>query len=141
MRGDQAQQADYTLIFDGGSLGNPGPGYGSYMVIRNRDGRQRIQRLSFEAEMTNNEAEYQALIVGLEGLLETVKPDGHQPSDLSLEVRGDSRLALNQVAGIWKTRKPHLMPLCDRARELLSQFGVFTLTWQAREQSEEALGH
>jgi ribonuclease HI len=141
MTDKQTGQADYTLIFDGGSLGNPGPGYGSYVVIHNPDGRQRIQRLNFREEMTNNEAEYQALIAALEDLLQTLRSAGHQPSGLSLEVRGDSRLVLNQVEGIWKTRKPHLMPLCDRARELLGQWGSFTLTWQARARSEEALGH
>lgn len=141
MRDDQAQQADYTLIFDGGSLGNPGPGYGSYMVIRNRDGRQRIRRLNFREEMTNNEAEYRALIAGLEDLLEALRSAGRQPSDVSLEVRGDSRLVLNQVAGTWKTRKPHLMPLRDRAREFLNPFGDSALNWQERERSEEVLGH
>ncbi|HID86432.1 MAG TPA: ribonuclease HI family protein [Anaerolineae bacterium] len=135
------EQADYTLIFDGGSLGNPGPGYGSYVLIRHRDGRQRIRRLNFKEEMTSNEAEYRALIAGLEDLLETIRSAGRRPSDFSLEVRGDSRLILNQVAGTWKTRQPHLMPLCDRARELLNRFGAFTLTWQGRERSEEALGH
>ncbi|MFQ6058402.1 MAG: ribonuclease HI family protein [Anaerolineae bacterium] len=141
MTGEQAQQADYTLIFDGGSLGNPGPGYGSYVLIRNRDGKQRIRRLNFEEEMTNNEAEYRTLIAGLEDLLGTISGAGRQPADFSLEVRGDSRLILNQVAGTWKTRQPRLMPLCDRARELLGQFGAFTLTWQERRRSEEALGH
>jgi ribonuclease HI len=129
------------LIFDGGSLGNPGPGYGSYVLIRHRDGRRQIRRLNFREEMTNNEAEYRALIGALEDLLKMVRSAGCPPSDLSIEVKGDSQLILHQVAGTWKTRQPHLMPLCDRVRELLGQFDAFTLTWQARGQSEDALGH
>ena len=33
--------ADYTLVFDGGSQGNPGPGYGSYALIKGRRGKPR----------------------------------------------------------------------------------------------------
>lgn len=132
---------DYTLIFDGGSLGNPGPGYGSYALIRNVDGKQRIQRLEFGEDMTNNEAEYRTLIAGLEDMLDTIEQAGREPSDFSIEVRGDSRLILNQTAGEWKVKQPHLRPLCDRARELLGRFGEFELTWQERDASVDVLGH
>ena len=50
--------ADYVLIFDGGSHGNPGPGYGSYALVRASDEKQDLVRLDFGREMTNNEAEY-----------------------------------------------------------------------------------
>ncbi len=132
---------DYTLIFDGGSLGNPGPGYGSYVLIRNVDGAQRMERLDFGEEMTNNEAEYRTLIAGLQDIVSTIERAGHDPSAFSIEVRGDSRLILNQVAGDWKVRQAHLRPLCDRARELLHRFGEFQLTWQERAESVDTLGH
>lgn len=132
---------DYTLIFDGGSLGNPGPGYGSYVLIRNTDGRQRIQGLEFGEEMTNNEAEYRTLLAGLEDIVGTIERAGCDPSAFSIEVRGDSQLIINQVAGRWKVKQLHLRPLCDRARELLRRFGEFELTWQERGESVDALGH
>ncbi len=40
---------DYTIIFDGGSQGNPGSGYGSYALIRNHDSKLRKKRLRFGA--------------------------------------------------------------------------------------------
>lgn len=132
---------DYTLIFDGGSLGNPGPGYGSYALIRNVDAKQRIKRLDFDEEMTNNEAEYRTLIAGLEDILGVIKRAGRDPSEFSIEVRGDSRLIINQVAGNWKVKQLHLRPLCDRARELLRHFGEFELVWQDRDESVDVLGH
>jgi len=131
----------YTLIFDGGSYGNPGPGYGSYVLVRNRDGKSRIQRLDFEEEMTSNEAEYRTLIAGLQDLISTIHTAGRSPSDFTLEVRGDSRLILHQVSGKWKTNSVELMPLRDKAGELLNQFGGFILVWQERDKSERILGH
>lgn len=133
--------ADYTLIFDGGSLGNPGRGYGSYASIRNVDGKQLIKRLEFGENMTNNEAEYQTLIAGLEDIVGTIEEIEGDPTAFSIEVRGDSRLILNQTAGKWKVKKLHLRPLRDRAQELLQRFGEFELTWQKRDVSVDILGH
>ncbi len=135
------EKADYTLIFDGGSLGNPGAGYGSYILVRNLDGKRRVKRLQFGDDMTSNEAEYRALIAGLEDLVATIRKAKRSPGDFSLEVRGDSKLVLYQVAGRWKAKKPHLMPLRDKVEELLGQFGSLALIWQRREQSERVLGH
>jgi len=135
------EKTDYTLIFDGGSLGNPGPGYGSYILVRNVDEKRRVKRLQFGDDMTSNEAEYRTLIAGLEDLLSTIRKAGRSPQGFSLEVRGDSRLILYQVARRWKTKKPHLMPLRDKVEELLEGFGSITLIWQRRDKSEKVLGH
>jgi len=132
---------DYTLIFDGGSYGNPGLGYGSYVLIRNKDGKQRVERLRFGEDMTSNEAEYRTLIAGLEDLVSTIRKAGRSPHEFSLEVRGDSRLILYQVAKRYKTKKLHLMPLRDKVEELLEEFRSITLIWQRRDKSERVLGH
>lgn len=39
--------ADYTIIFDGGSRGNPGPGYGSYALVREYNGKQSKSAIGF----------------------------------------------------------------------------------------------
>ena len=52
--------ADLILVFDGGSQGNPGAGYGSYAVFEGTRPGQ-VTRLSFPDPMTNNEAEYQVV--------------------------------------------------------------------------------
>ncbi|MFQ6001285.1 MAG: ribonuclease HI family protein [Anaerolineae bacterium] len=135
------KKPDYTLIFDGGSYGNPGLGYGSYVLIRNKDGKQRVKRLRFGEDMTSNEAEYRTLIAGLEDLVSTIRKAGRSPQQFSLEVRGDSRLILYQVARKWRTKKLHLMPLRDKVEELLEGFGSITLIWQRRDKSEKVLGH
>jgi ribonuclease HI len=133
--------ADYTIVFDGGSRGNPGQGYGSYALTRNQDGKLRRQRLRFGDLITSNQAEYQALIAALEDLIGTVLKAGRSPQDFSVEIKGDSRLVLHQLEGSWKTKSLNLMPLRDRAEELLAELGSYELTWQPREESVKVLGH
>ena len=70
---------DYLLIFDGGSKGNPGKGYGSYAIIRTQDGAQRVERVDFGDGYTNNEAEYDSLIAGLQDLLDRIEEAERQP--------------------------------------------------------------
>jgi len=132
---------DYTIVFDGGSHGNPGVGYGSYALIRNQDGKLRKRRLRFGDQVTSNQAEYQALIAALEDLTNTIVEAGRSPTDFSVEIKGDSQLIIRQVEGSWKTKSLNLMPLRDKVEELLAQMGSFELTWQPRERSEKLLGH
>ena len=134
-------QADYTITFDGGSQGNPGPGYGSYALRREQDGKQRLVRLDFGRQMTNNEAEYEALIAGLQGLIERIELADQSPGDFTVEVRGDSKLALNQVKGVWKTKDDRMRLLRNWARELLALFKAHRLVLQGREESVRVLGH
>jgi probable phosphoglycerate mutase len=133
---------DYTLVFDGGSLGNPGRGYGSYRVTRNGDGKQKVRRLEFGDHVTNNVAEYRALIAGLEDVAAMVKDDGKGPVEYSVQVLGDSKLVVEQVAGRWKVRAEGLKPLRDRAAALLGSFSQASgIRWQPRSASLRVLGH
>lgn len=132
---------DYTIIFDGGSRGNPGQGYGSYQITRARDGKSRVRRLEYPGRTTNNEAEYMTLIEALAELTVGIEKGGHAPHDFSVEVKGDSQLVINQVGGQWKVSQAHLQPLRDRAQALLRQFGRSKLTWHRRAKSVEVLGH
>jgi ribonuclease HI len=131
---------DYAIVFDGGSEGNPGFGYGSYAVIT-RDERQRIRRLDFEDDMTNNEAEYDTLIAALVDVSERIEAAGKRPADFTLEVRGDSRLVLRQVRGEWKATDERMRQRRDNVRSLLSRFGGYRLVEQSREESVKVLGH
>jgi ribonuclease HI len=131
---------DYVVIFDGGSEGNPGFGYGSYAVITS-DGRQRLRRLDFEDDMTNNEAEYDTLIAALVDVSERVGAAGKRLADFTIEVRGDSNLVLRQVGGEWKAKNERMRRRRDIVRSLLSRFGGHRLVEQPREESVRVLGH
>jgi ribonuclease HI len=132
---------DYILIFDGGSRGNPGWGYGSYALIRVQDGAQRLERLDFGDGYTNNEAEYDTLIGGLEDLISRIEEAGRQPQEFEVEVRGDSALVINQVQGRWKATEPRMKERRDRCRPLLRRFRAVKLKAQPREESVRVLGH
>lgn len=130
---------DYTIIFDGGSRGNPGPAYGSY-ILRARDGRESLQRLDF-GHGTNNVAEYRALIGALEDLVARIEQTGDDPARFTVEVRGDSQLVLNQVGGRWKIKQPHLRPLAEQAQGLLRRFASYVLLYHPRSENVRLLGH
>ena len=115
------QKADYTLVFDGGSRGNPGTTYGSFRLQRSGQRPSAARRLAF-GRGTNNEAEYQALIVGIQSLLDSLSAEHLDPQTVRLEVRGDSLLVLRQLDGSWKAREPRMRVLRDEARRLLDRF-------------------
>jgi len=48
------------------------------------------------------------------------------------EIYSDSMLVVNQVAGLWKIKKPHLKGLCEQAQKLLREKQV-KLIWIGRE--------
>jgi len=127
----------YEIVFDGGSLGNPGEGYGSY-VIEGPDGYRAHEQLSFGNGVTNNQAEYMTLIAALAHLREEHLGTARQ---LRLVIRGDSQLVLNQLSGRYKVRNPGLAPLHREAGLLLETFGGYELVWQPREKSVRVLGH
>ena len=133
---------DYTLIFDGGSRGNPGDGYGSYRLVRNADKKSKIRRLDFGPNVTNNVAEYRALIAGLEDLTAMVQESGKKPSDFSVAILGDSLLVTEQLNGHWKVRHENMKPLYAVAVDLLRAFGPgSSLAWHRRANSVRSLGH
>ncbi len=114
---------------DGGSRGNPGrAAYGS--VLRDAATGEVIgeacQTIGVE---TNNVAEYRGLIAGLQ-LAGAFAPDA------AVEVRMDSRLVIEQMAGRWKIKHPAMRPLSVAARALARR--VDTWTWIPREQNKAA---
>jgi ribonuclease HI len=138
----QAPRApDYILTFDGGSKGNPGWGYGSYAITRVQDGAQRLERLDLGDGYTNNEAEYDSLIAGLQRLLQRIEGAGRQPAEFAVEVRGDSALVINQVQGKWKAKDPRMRERRNRCQNLLARFGFVKLVAHPREESVRILGH
>jgi ribonuclease HI len=129
--------ADFTVVFDGGSLGNPGQGYGSY-EIAGPDGTVAARQVQFGNDMTNNQAEFRAVIAALEDLLERVGP---RSAALSVAVRGDSQLVIRGLTGEWRVKHPGLQPLYRRASDLLQRFGSVDLAWHPRRESVRTFGH
>ncbi|NIS63141.1 MAG: reverse transcriptase-like protein [Proteobacteria bacterium] len=117
------------LYVDGASRGNPGEaGAGFYLVDEN--GHAILQGRRFLGRMTNNAAEYKALILGLREALDV--------GGTSIEVYTDSELVARQMKGIYNVRNRRLRTLYREAVELLSRFHRYELISIRREDNREA---
>jgi len=117
------------LYVDGACSGNPGP-CGSAAIVKDADGTTLLERMRAFGPGTNNEAEYQALILGLETAA-PLKPD-------RLTIRSDSELLVRQVAGQYRIKAPHLKPLHTQVMRLLAPFKAVEIEHIRRELNTEA---
>jgi len=116
------------LYFDGGSRGNPGPAAVGWVIVTDdgivAEGADRIGRA------TNNQAEYEALVRGLEAAVDYGFEEVH--------VRGDSQLVVRQVRGEYDTSDPQLREKRARVRELLDRFDGWSIDHVPREINDRA---
>lgn len=139
-KGKREGKLSYDLIFDGGSIGNPGPAYGSYQIRRGGGKARKPIRLDL-GQGTNNEAEYHTLIRALQDLLDELNQDGIDPASVELVVYGDSQLVIRQLQGQWKAKNIRMRALRDRVLSLGKALGSVEYQHQARWRSVAALGH
>lgn len=129
-RGDAvARTGRITLKTDGGSRGNPGPS-GAGWVLFDSSGKIVATGNEFLGKRTNNEAEYAAVLLGLQAVFEL----GYTEVD----VRLDSDLLVKQIKGVYRVKKPHLKPLHEQALRLLRQFNDYTIAHIYRDANKEA---
>jgi ribonuclease HI len=131
------EQNEFQIVFDGGSKGNPGPGYGSFAIFHSDD-LILHEQIELGDWVTNNEAEYRTLVKALERVLELV---GAHSKETRVVIYGDSQLVVNQVNGLWKIKKAELFTLRNQIVELLNQFGMAEVKWHSRINSVYVLGH
>lgn len=93
------------------------------------DGKKEVLR-GVPGHGTNNEAEYQGLILGLEHAADA--------GATSVTVHGDSQLVLRQLEGRYAVKASHLKVLFGRANRLLHRFQDVELKWVERGQNAEA---
>jgi ribonuclease HI len=119
----------YTANVDGASRGNPGPA--AYAVIvRRPDGSVVYQLGKYLGRVTNNVAEYFALIGALDFCAE------HNVS--RLRVRSDSELLVRQMEGRYKVKSASLKPLHERAMRQSRSLAYFHIEHVPRELNAEA---
>jgi ribonuclease HI len=103
-------ESKWQLFFDG-AANKRGNGIGMLLIDPKDEHTPIAIKLNFE--VTNNAAEYEACVTGLEATLErNVK---------ELEVYGDSALIINQVSNKWRTIDPGLQKYHTYMEELISQ--------------------
>jgi ribonuclease HI/quercetin dioxygenase-like cupin family protein len=137
---EQHELMELNLVFDGGSRGNPGQGYGSYLV-QSPGRRPVVKRVEFGDNYTNNQAEYDSLIAALEYIIDRLNVTNRSPEQVALDIKTDSDLVVNQLQGTYKVKEGGLKPRHARSLELLDRFGAWMITWHPREESVRLLGH
>jgi ribonuclease HI len=98
---------------DGASRGNPGAAAYAYTI--ERDGEEDIEEADCLGRMTNNQAEYTALVRALEHGLEL-------GANYKVIVHSDSELMVKQFRGEYKVKDEDLRQLCEDARGLARRF-------------------
>ena len=97
----------FIIYTDGGARGNPGPA-GAGAVITDEAGREIKQVYQELGVMTNNEAEYEAVLLGL-NTLKKIK-GGPTVKTAAVEVRLDSELVARQLSGQYQIKEKNLQP-------------------------------
>lgn len=121
--------SNIVIFTDGASRGNPGPA-AIGVVIQDEKGNV-IGNISLcLGKATNNQAEYRAIIAGLEKAREMGATD--------VEVRSDSELVVRQLSGEYKVKNALLTPLYLKTQELSRGFSSFKVNYIPREKNSEA---
>ena len=124
-----------VVYTDGGSRGNPGPA-GVGVVIAN-DKNQVIKKYSKDiGERTNNEAEYEAVILAMQKLKQIFGKE--KVKDFDIEIRMDSELVARQLRGEYKIKEEKLFPFFIRVWNLRMDFGKISFKEIPRAKNKEA---
>lgn len=118
-----------VLYSDGSSRGNPGPA-AIGVVMLDGTGTTVGQFSERIGEATSNQAEYRALIAGLELALKL----GAKRVDVNL----DSELVARQLKGEYKVKNAGLKPLFHQTTQLLKEFNSFTIARLPRGENKRA---
>ncbi len=119
----------WVLNSDGGARGNPGPG-GVGIVLRRSDGSVAARGGAFLGSVTNNVAEYEALLWGMRAALALGATE--------LLVKADSELVIKQLRGEYRVKNEGLKPLFLQAQALRRKFASIEFTHVRRAENADA---
>jgi ribonuclease HI len=120
----------FFLFTDGASRGNPGPA-GAGVLLKDEAGRVILEGSQFLGRMTNNEAEYRALLFGLTKAATAVPGK-------TLVVLMDSELVISQLRGVYRIKAAHLRELLMEVKVKESAFEKLIYKLIPREKNAQA---
>jgi queuosine biosynthesis protein QueD len=121
--------ARHVLWADGASRGNPGPAGAAYVLVDPAGGQVAADG-RYLGTVTNNVAEYEAVVAGLAAAKDLGVSE--------LEVRLDSELVVRQLNGEYRVKDEKLQPLHREAARLLSSFDSTAVAHVPREENRAA---
>jgi len=124
------------IYTDGGSRGNPGiAGAGAF--ITDSAGKVLKEASQYLGKGTNNFAEYEAVILGLQTLKKLFSKD--KLKELDIEVKLDSQLIARQLSGEYQVKEETLFGQFIKVHNMqVKDFPKITFTYIPREQNKEA---
>jgi ribonuclease HI len=114
---------------DGGARGNPGPAAAA-CVVSTPEGGVLAEQVRLLGVTTNNVAEYQALLLGLQYARDL--------GATQVDVVGDSELIARQVTGAYRVKHESLKPLHRAALAALEQFERWSIRTVPRARNAQA---
>lgn len=114
---------------DGAARGNPGPA-GAGAVLTDVRGAVVAEVCQYLGEMTNNQAEYRALVLALD---QALKLGGTE-----LTIYADSELVVRQVKREYRVKDEGLKPLFQEVMSRLQKLGRYSIHHIPREQNKRA---
>jgi ribonuclease HI len=122
-------QKPWLVMVDGAARGNPGQA-GCGAAICDENGAVVKELSRYLGYTTNNVAEYEGLLMGLEALL--------QLGQKKVVVQSDSELLVRQLNGQYRVKDEKLKLLFERAMALLRQFESYRILHVRREMNKLA---
>ena len=120
-----------NLYTDGGSRGNPGPAAaGAFIESFNEEFSEYL------GVATNNEAEYQAVVLGLSKLKSLVGKS--KTKETSVVVYMDSQLAVQQLNRQYKLKSDKVIPLFVKVHNLCVEYKSVEFVYIPREKNKKA---
>jgi len=119
----------FYIYTDGCSKGNPGPA-GIGVVILDAKKKKVKEIYKYIGEATNNIAEYNALLNGLE---ESLLMGSNE-----IVAYLDSELVAKQLNGEYRVKDSNIKPLFERALGFLKRFNSFEIKHIERSKNKEA---
>ena len=117
------------IYTDGGSRGNPGPAASGAVLYSDKD--VVIAKASkYLGHDTNNQAEYTAIVIGLE----KAKSLGADFVELFM----DSELAVKQLTGVYRVKNPEIAKRFLEVKNLIAQFDHVKIKHVRRELNKAA---
>jgi len=123
-----------TIFTDGGSRNNPGMA-GAGVFIMDENGKELKKVKKFLGIQTNNWAEYEALILGLETAKKLL---GEKTKSTEVEIKMDSELIVKQLNGQYRVKEPSLFEQFVKVNNLKINFPNISFNHIPRAQNKEA---
>lgn len=124
-----------TIFTDGGARGNPGPAAAG-VVIKDKEGMTIKSYGETVGNRTNNEAEYEAVILALRKMKALVGKE--KVKKIEVVINLDSQLVASQLSGEFKVEEEKLFPLFIKVHNLKMDFGGVKFKYIPRDKNKEA---